>query len=98
MASVSSAEAGRGHRFFMRFCLPEKTGRLVLTVPLGYNPALDAMIADDQLQSARAFFIRRTGRLQWEPTTAEVALDCRYGSPFPYANAVMVAEFGRAAA
>ena len=73
-------------------------GRLVLTVPLGYNPALDAMIADDHLQSDRAFFIRRTGRLQWEPTTAEVALDCRYGSPFPYANAVMVAEFGRVAA
>ena len=72
-------------------------GHLVLTVPLGYNPALDAMIDDDQLQSDRAFFIRRTGRLQWEPTTAEVALDCRYGSPFPYANAVMVAEFGRAA-
>ena len=55
------------------------------------------MIADDQLQSDRAFFIRRTGRLQWEPTTAKVALDCRYGSPFPYANALMVAEFGRAA-
>ena len=68
-----------------------------LYLPGDPEPALDAMIVNDQLQSDRAFFIRRTGRLQWEPTTAEVALDCRYGIPFPYANAVMVAEFGRAA-
>ena len=72
-------------------------GRLVLTVPLGYNPALDRMIVNDQLQYDSAIFIRRSGAFDWEPTSVDRALGCRYGSPFPYANAVMVAEFGRSA-
>ena len=40
-------------------------GQLVLTLPLGYNPALDRMIADGQLGSERATFLKRTGRLAW---------------------------------
>jgi len=55
------------------------------------------MITDDQLQCDSAFFIRRSGALDWEPTSVDRGLGCRYGSPFPYANAVMVAEFGRSA-
>jgi len=87
------------HRAIAACCdLLADEGRLVLTVPLGYNPSLDAMITADKLQSNRVLFIRRVGRLQWEQTTAEMALACCYGSPYPYANAVMVAEFGRVAA
>ncbi len=73
------------------------TGQLVLTLPLGYNPALDRMIAEEQLGSDRATFLKRTGRLAWQAVDVDTALACRYRSPFPYANAVMVAEFGRAA-
>ena len=69
-------------------------GQLVLTLPLGYNPALDRMIADGQLGSDRAIFLKRTGRLAWQTVDAEAALACEYGRPFPYANAVMIARFG----
>ena len=71
-----------------------ENGRLVLTLPLGYNPSLDQLISVNQLDSNRSFFICRTGRLQWETTNVDKALACRYGSPFPYANAIMIAEFG----
>ena len=71
-----------------------ENGRLVLTLPLGYNPSLDQLIAGNQLHSDRSFFICRTGQLRWEIATIEKALSCRYGNPFPYANAIMVAEFG----
>ncbi len=69
-------------------------GQLVLTLPLGYNPALDRMIADGQLGSDRAIFLKRTGRLAWQTVDAEAALACEYGRPFPYANAVLIARFG----
>ena len=69
-------------------------GQLVLTLPLGYNPALDRMIADGQLGSDRATFLKRTGRLAWQAVDANTALASEYGRPFPYANAVMIAQFG----
>ncbi|MDP7179140.1 MAG: hypothetical protein QF749_12690, partial [Verrucomicrobiota bacterium] len=69
-------------------------GQLVLTLPLGYNPALDRMIAEGQLGSDRTTFLKRTGRLAWQTVNAEAALACDYGRPFPYANAVMIAQFG----
>ena len=73
-----------------------ENGRLVLTLPLGYNPSLDHLISVNQLHSNRSFFICRTGRLQWEATNVDKALASHYGSPFPYANAIMIAEFGGA--
>lgn len=69
-------------------------GQLVLTLPLGYNPALDRIIADGQLGSEHATFLKRTGRLAWQAVDADAALACEYGRPFPYANAVMIAQFG----
>lgn len=73
-----------------------ENGRLVLTLPIGYNPSLDRLISGGTLKSIRSFFICRIGPLKWETTTMEKALACRYGSPFPYANAIMIAEFGGA--
>ena len=68
-------------------------GQLVLTLPLGYNPTLDRMIADRQLGCNRATFLKRTGRLAWQTVGAAAALASGYGRPFPYANAVMIAQF-----
>jgi len=69
-------------------------GRLVLTLPLGYNPALDRRIAEGQLGSDQVVFLKRTGRLEWQGVDAGEALACAYGRPFPYANAVMIAQLG----
>ncbi|MFT6563037.1 MAG: hypothetical protein ACJAX6_001426, partial [Limisphaerales bacterium] len=30
----------------------------------------------------------------WQTVDAEAALACEYGRPFPYANGVMIAQFG----
>ena len=68
-------------------------GQLVLTLPLGYNPALDRMIADGQLGCHCAIFLKRSDRSAWQAVDAETAMACEYGRPFPYANAVMIAQF-----
>jgi hypothetical protein len=68
-------------------------GKLVLTVPIGYNRELDEMILDGKLGEKKQWFLRRTARHLWAPTDRSALVSCRYGTPYPYANAIMVAEF-----
>lgn len=68
-------------------------GRLVLTVPLGYNPDLDDLIRFGKLGESHASFLKRTTRCEWSEVPRATALESRYGSPYPYGNAVMIAEF-----
>ena len=68
-------------------------GKLVLTVPLGYNPELDAMVRSGELNSTHEFYLRRVQKLDWVTSTKAEALKCRFRTPFPYANAILVAEF-----
>ncbi|MCI0536304.1 MAG: class I SAM-dependent methyltransferase [Verrucomicrobiales bacterium] len=69
-------------------------GKLVVTVPMGYNPDLDRLIRSGQLGSARETYLKRVERLEWNTVGKSEALSCRYKEPFPYANAILVAEFG----
>ena len=68
-------------------------GRLVITVPLGYNPDLDELIETDTLGEDRASFLLRSGPRNWAEVARAEAVGTRFGCPFPYANALMVAEF-----
>ena len=68
-------------------------GRLVITVPLGYNPALDELIANDTLGANQAHFLLRHGRREWSEAPRNQADGTKYGYPFPYANGLWIAEF-----
>ena len=70
-------------------------GKLILTVPLGYNPDLDRMIRANDLGSTRRTYFRRTSRLRWEPCSKQQAVACHYRTPFPYANAILVANIAK---
>ncbi len=72
-------------------------GKFVLTVPLGYNPELDRMIRNSELEASREFYLRRAKKLDWEMTSRKEALTCPYKTRFPYASAILVAEFTKAA-
>lgn len=68
-------------------------GRFVITVPMGYNPALDAMVAADGLGSDRATWFKRFPGRVWREVGREEGIGCRYGSPYPFANGIMLAEW-----
>lgn len=68
-------------------------GQLVITIPINYNPELDDLIGRDKLPSASRAFLFRRGYTDWIETDQGSALKARYKTPFPYANAIMVAEF-----
>ena len=69
-------------------------GKLVISIPVGYNPELDSLIENRQLGSFRELFLSRTGSIEWKQTDKNEAMKRKYRSRFPYANAIMVAEFG----
>jgi hypothetical protein len=71
-------------------------GHFVLTVPIGYNPDMDGIITEGALDSQREDYFKRSGPRVWKPTSKAEALTCRYRKPYPYANALLVAEIGPA--
>jgi hypothetical protein len=75
-----------------RLLSPE--GRLVVTLPIGYNPELDEILATNQLPWEREEYYQRVGPRDWKPSGKAEALRRQYGKPFPYANALLVAEIG----
>lgn len=75
------------------------SGFLLVTVPLGYNPGLDADIATGAFSCARQFSLRRvSAENEWVADTIEAAKGCAYGSPYNNANAVYVGIDGPGAA
>jgi len=70
-------------------------GKLVITVPVGYNPELDQMMESGELGASSEFYMRRVQKLDWVASVKAEALRCRFRTPFPYANAILVAEFLR---
>lgn len=72
-------------------------GLLLLTVPMGYNPELNSLIQAGRLGATKETFLGRTGPQEWRECDRNEALKRRYKEPFPYANAILVAEFSAAA-
>ncbi|MCL4178307.1 MAG: hypothetical protein KJ072_11280 [Verrucomicrobia bacterium] len=68
-------------------------GKLMITVPIGYNPELDEMISDGSLGAGKQWFLRRISRRTWVPCDWSALAGCRYGQPYPYANGIMAGEF-----
>jgi hypothetical protein len=72
--------------------LLEARGRVVITAPIGYNPELDDLLRRNAL-GAKESYLKMYARLDWRECSKEEALRCKYKNPFPYANAIVVAEF-----
>jgi hypothetical protein len=69
-------------------------GKLAITVPMGYNPELNSLIAKEDLDTDMETFLQKKGPQDWRECSRAEALQGKYKEPFPYANAIMVAEFG----
>lgn len=74
----------------LRQCL-NNGGRIVVTVPVGYNEFLDRALQERRIEFSEAFYLRRTSRDDtWVETTREDALAARWSTPFAGANALIV--------
>ncbi len=65
-------------------------GPVLVTVPMGYNTALDALVRDDALPFAERRFLARRPDGTWAEVDADEALAHAYGHPFEAANAICI--------
>lgn len=70
-------------------------GLLVVTMPMGYNDYLDQVVREQKLGFQKVLYLKRVSASnEWrEATLAEIA-QAKYNSPYPCANAVVVAMHG----
>lgn len=68
-------------------------GRLLVTVPLGYNAALDRDLLAGTVGFDEVRYLKRVSRLgRWREVPAAAAEGTRYGEPYRWANAIAVGE------
>ncbi|MEM0117513.1 MAG: hypothetical protein QXV32_03625 [Conexivisphaerales archaeon] len=85
--------------------LLKPTGRILFSVPLGYNPFLDNYIPTLAKFSKLTFMRRVSYDNRWCECTYEEAIKCKYGGfkirrstmpPYPRANAIIIGEISNA--
>ena len=69
-------------------------GKLLITVPLVYNPTIDEMITNNYEDFTKMIFMKRISKFnRWEQCSLDEALKLRYGSKYPVANSVAFLVF-----
>lgn len=73
-------------------------GRIVLTLPFGYNPHLDRLLSGNELGFDTVRYLRRVSKdNRWEQVRYQDAQNAGYGKPFLCANALAIATYERKA-
>jgi hypothetical protein len=66
-------------------------GELFVTVPLGYNPALDGALLAGELELDEVWYFKRvSARNDWVQAAAADVVGAEYGRPFEKANAIAI--------
>lgn len=90
-ASKDKTKALKAIRYLQSLLSP--SGKLVFSIPFGVNPGLDQAIKDYSLPYSKHCFLRRVNFWNlWESTSYEQVKEVRYNSPYPNANAILIAE------
>lgn len=70
-----------------------KNGKIIFSVPIGYNNDLDKIIQDNQLAINVETYLERNSKINtWINTNKKSAFKRKYNSPYPNANAIMIGE------
>lgn len=68
-------------------------GRIVVTVPLGYNPFLDELIKSGKLKFDKQFYLKRISKDRWFETDWNNVKEAKFRKEVPAANALMIGVF-----
>lgn len=64
-------------------------GKMIITVPLVYNPYIDDMIKSNSQNFSKVVFLERISNWNlWKQCTIDKAMKLKYGSKYPFANSV----------
>ena len=66
-------------------------GRLIFSVPVGFNPHLDALLKARALPLTDAIYLRRRNWAnEWEETDWMTLQDVQFGAPYSFANGLVI--------
>ncbi len=66
-------------------------GKMVVTLPIGYNPVMDRLLEEGILRFDKTYFLKRITRdNEWVETDWDGVRNARYGRPFPNANGLVI--------
>lgn len=69
----------------------KKKGKIMITIPLGYNSIIDQNIKNNQLYFSEKFLLIRTSKKNtWRQSPWSLIKNIKYNDPFPYANGVVL--------
>jgi SAM-dependent methyltransferase len=78
----------------LRRCLAPG-GRLIATVPVGYNPELDRLLGEGTLRPDHLGCLKRINRdNDWVEAGWKEVRGLKFADPLPFANAICVLTFG----
>lgn len=67
-----------------------RNGKILVTIPLGYNPAADLAVLENRLPMWKWAFIKRINSLDWAEVGVDEAKKSKFGAPFPAANCMAI--------
>ena len=67
-------------------------GEIVVTLPIGYNTYLDKLLKEDKIRFTEQYYLKRiTDDNKWIQVGGGGEIrEAKYGTPFPYANALII--------
>lgn len=75
-----------------RNCL-KPGGRMLFTMPLGYNNGMDNLLFENKLGFDELHFMKRTSRNSWREVSQDQLGDTSYAATYIEASAIVIAEF-----
>ncbi|EQB70244.1 MAG: hypothetical protein AMDU1_APLC00066G0002 [Thermoplasmatales archaeon A-plasma] len=71
-------------------------GKILITVPLVYNPTIDKIVINNDEGFSKMIFLKQISRFnRWKQCTLDEALKLKYGSKYPAANSVAFLVFDK---
>jgi SAM-dependent methyltransferase len=65
-------------------------GRMLVTLPLGYNPDMDALLARDAIPFSHRYCMKRHGLCRWEEASWEEIAGAPYAEGWPGAQGLVI--------
>jgi hypothetical protein len=71
--------------------LASRGGTIIVTLPLGYNTALDQLLKDGIIRFSKQYHLVRISKgNEWKEASWDDVQDARYNAPLPFANALLI--------
>ena len=75
----------------LRTLISSAGGTIIITLPLGYNAALDKLLKDWTIRFTNQYYLVRISKgNEWKEASWEEVQHAKYNSPFPFANGLLI--------